>query len=213
MQGECNFKLGNYAEALPALEAALAAGPASETITVLCLLHGGQSAGQLEQPNWDKAIELLSKIPKEHEESNYVPEALNELGGASFNLGKQEEGREYWTDAAAKADGALAARSRFMMGEVKFAKKDFSGAIEDYVLVVFGFGGENATDEEIKNWQAKANLQAGQASAILAGQASDQAKRNDLISKAKTYFQRVVQKYPESSMAEAAQSQLKKLGG
>ncbi len=213
MQGESNFKLENYAAALPALEKALEDESASDTVKVLSLLHAGQSAGQLEQPNWAKAVELLAKIPAEHEDSAYVPEALYELGWASFNLNKQDDALKYWTDAAAKADGALAARSRFMMGEVKFAKKDFSGAIEDYVLVVFGYGGENATDEEIKNWQAKANLQAGQASAILAGQAQDQAKRADLIKKAKGYFQRVVTKYPESNMVEAAQSQLKKLGG
>ena len=213
MLGECNFKLENYAAALPALEAALAANPSSDTIKVLCLLHGGQAAAQLEEPNWEKAIELISQIPAEHPDSAYVDEALYELGWASFNLNKQDDALKYWTRAANEADGALAARSRFMLGEVKFAKKDFSGAIEDYVLVVFGFGGESATDDEIKNWQAKANLQAGQATAILAGQAADKAKRDDLIKKARSYFQRIVQKYPESNMVEAAETQLKKLGG
>jgi len=213
MQGECNFKLENYAAALPALEKALAANLESETVKVLCLLHAGQAAGQLEQPDWKKAVELLSQIPEQHADSAYAPQALYELGWASFNLGKQDEALQYWTQATAQADGALAARSRFMMGEVKFAKKDFEAALEDYVLVIFGYGGVEATDEEIKNWQAKANLQAGQATAILAKQAKDKVKRDDLINKAKTFFQRVVQKYPESDMVEPAQNQLKQLGG
>lgn len=212
MQGECNFKLENYAVALPAFEKAIAAEPASENVKVLCLLHGGQSAGQLEQPNWEKAIELLAPIEKDHTESPYLPEALYELGWANFNLQKPDEALKYWTEAAAKADDALAARSRFMMGEVKFTKKDFKGAIEDYVLVVFGFGGDNA-GEGVKDWQAKACLQAGQASAILAGQAKEKPARDKLIADAKRYFTRVVEKHPDSNLAKAAQSQLEKLGG
>lgn len=212
MVGECSFKLEDYATALPALEKALAGDPSSETVKVLGLLHAGQSASQLEEPDWDKAVQLLQQIVENHKESPYVSEALYELGWASFNLGQQDKALEYWQQATAKSDGALGARSRFMMGEVKFAKKDFRGAIEDYVLVIFGYGGESASDD-VKNWQAKASLQAGQASAVLAGQAKDKASRDKLIADARRYFQRVIDKHPTSDVAKAAENQLKKLGG
>jgi TolA-binding protein len=157
-------------------------------------------------------VELLSVIPKEHKDSAYLPEALYELGWASFNLNEQDKALEYWQQVTEIGSGALAARSRFMMGEVKFAKKDFQGAIEDYVLVVFGFGGDVA-DAEVKNWQAKASLQAGQASAVLAGQTPEKPARDKLISDAKKYFTRVVEKHPTSDVAKAAEAQLKKLSG
>jgi TolA-binding protein len=212
MVGECNFKLKKYADALPALEKALAANPSSDTIKVLALLHAGQSAGQLEKPDWQKAVTLLSQIPEKHKDSAYLPEALYELGWANFNLGQQDKALEFWSEATAASDGALAARSRFMMGEVKFAKKDFKGAIEDYVLVVFGYGGDASTDD-VKNWQAKASLQAGQASAVLAGQTQEKPARDKLIADAKKYFTRVLEKHPTSDVAKAAEAQLKKLSG
>jgi TolA-binding protein len=179
---------------------------------VLALLHAGQSAGQLEKPDWKKAVEHLSTIPKDHEDSAYLPEALYELGWASFNLGQQDKALDYWQQVTDATDGVLAARSRFMMGEVKFAKKEFKGAIEDYVLVVFGFGGD-AAEDDVKNWQAKASLQAGQASAVLAGQTQEKPARDKLIADAKKYFTRVVEKYPKSDVAKAAETQLKKLSG
>lgn len=212
MIGECAFKQKNYAAALPALEKALAAKPSSETIQVLALLHAGQSAGQLEKPDWKKAAELLAAIPKDHKDSAYLPEALYELGWASFNLGQQDKALEYWQEVTDATDGVLAARSRFMMGEVKFGKKDFKGAIEDYVLVVFGFGGD-AAEADVKDWQAKASLQAGQASAVLAGQTQEKPARDKLIADAKKYFTRVVEKHPTSDVAKAAEAQLKKLSG
>ncbi|MCA9270039.1 MAG: tetratricopeptide repeat protein, partial [Planctomycetales bacterium] len=213
MVGECNFKLEKYDAALPALQKALAAAPASDTVKVLCLLHGGQSAAQLAKPNWQDAVKLLAQIPAEHADTPYLAEALYELGWANFNLDKQDEALTFWSQSAEKSDGALGARSRFMMGEVKFGKKDFEAAHVDYALTIFGYGGEAAEDKDLQSWKAKASLQAGQASAILAGEAADATKKAALLKRAKDHFQRVMDKYPQSDVASAAQSQLKKLGG
>lgn len=213
MQGECQFKLKNYAAAMAAFEKALAANPSSDVMKVLSMLHGGQSATQLEEPNWEKAVELLAPIPENHAESGYLADALYELGWANFNLGKQDEAVKYWNEVTIKGSDALAARSRFMIGETKFAKKNFSGAIEDYLLVITNFGAD-AAPKPVRPWQAKACLQAGQCAAILAGEAKDKTKRDSYLADAKKYLNRAVEKYSDEEMiAKSAAKQLERLGG
>ena len=211
MVGECSYKLEEYDTAVAAFDKALAADPKNSTLDFF-LLHAGQAAGQQEKPDWAKAVTLLTRLTTEFTDSAHLPQALYELGWASHNLGKPDEAADYFSKAADEANGELYARSKFMLGEVKFGQKKINDALGEYLDVVFGTGGDNAPDE-VKNWVAKSALQAGQMSLILAGEAKTDAQKKKLIAEAVKYFNIVVTKHPQSDVAAAAKKQLEKYGG
>jgi len=211
MQAECLMKLEKFAEALPAYVLARQSQPSSPEIAVLILLHGGQSAAQLEK--WDESLAWLSEIGQKHPETPYLAEALYEQGWAQQNLNKLAEALDLYSQASEKSRSEVGARARFMMGEIHFAQKNFAEAIAQFQRVMYGYGGAQAP-EEIKRWQAKAGLEAGQCAALLAGQASGPEEKNAQVENARKFFRYVTEQHPQATEAAAAAAeQLKKLGG
>jgi len=205
MKAECLFKLENYEEAYPAYIKAQGLPASSDAIKVLILLHGGQSAGQLEK--WKESIELLAKIPDAHPDSAYVPEALYEQGWATQNLDQPDEALKLYEAAAAKSRGAVGARARFMMGEIYFDKKNFTEAIRQFQRVIFGFGGDRAA-KPVKKWQAKSAYEAGRCSEVQINEARKAEQRKKKIADAKKYYSIVVEKFPDASETPAAKKRL-----
>ena len=119
---------------------------------VLTLLHGGQSAAQLE--NWDDSQKWLTLLTEKFPKSPYATEAVYERGWALQNSGRPDEARQCYQQVAELSRGELGARSRFMLGELYFGQKDFDNAIREFTLLIYGYGGDAASDE-VKLWQAK----------------------------------------------------------
>jgi TolA-binding protein len=207
MTAECLFRQEDYEQALPAYLATKDAKLSSETIEVLALLHGGQSAAQLE--DWDQAIMLLAQIPENHAQSPYLAEAHYELGWARQNSDQEEDALKSYEQAASASRGEVGARARFMIGELHFAKKDLAQAIRQFQRVMFGYGGENAPDD-VKKWQVKAGFEAARCSEVQIETATG-AARAKLISDAKRDYRFVVDKAPEDELAEKAAARLEEL--
>ncbi|MBC8875541.1 MAG: tetratricopeptide repeat protein, partial [Planctomycetes bacterium] len=207
MKAECLYGLENYAEALPAYKATQGIELSSPTISVLALLHGGQSASQLKQ--WDEALALLAQIPEKHAESPYVPEACYELGWAKQNSGKEDEAMKDYEQAADKSRGAVGARARFMIGELHFTRKKYVDAIREFQRTMYGYGGDKALPE-VKKWQAKSGYEAGRCADVQIQGAAPPA-RPGLIADAKKYYQYVVDKHPQDELAAQAKTRLTEL--
>jgi tetratricopeptide (TPR) repeat protein len=199
----------DYQRALAAFGEAVAADVQSETMRVLALLHGGQSAAQLE--SWDQSLKWLTRLIEQFPESPYVTEAVYERGWALQNLQRLDEAGQCYQQVIEASRGELGARARFMLGELYFGQKDFQNAIREFRLLIYGYGGDAAPDE-IKPWQAKGGLEAGRCAAILAGQANTGQQRATLLANARKYLGYVAEKHPNSPEAVAAAQQLKKYG-
>ena len=209
MQAECLFRLEDYEQALAAFKRAGAAGATNETIAVLTLLHGGQSAAQLNQ--WDESLKWLGPIAKKFPQSPYLPEALYEQGWALQNLQKWDDARHHYELVIEKSRSEIGARARFMLGELLFGRKDFAGAIAEFRRLLYGYGGENSA-AEIKPWQAKGGLEAGRCAAVLAGQTSNREQKAAYVANARKYLRYVTEKYAGTEEATVAAEQLKKYG-
>ncbi len=195
---------------MPAYQAALEAKLPSETLTVLALLHAGQSASQLKQ--WDAAAKLLAQILEKHPDSPSVAEAYYELGWAKQNADSADEALAAYGEATARARATrpdVSARARFMMGEVYFNRKEFAEAIRQFQRVMLGYGGEDAPDK-VKPWQAKSGYEAARCADVQIQQAPP-AEQKALIEQAKRFYSYVVENHAEDALAEQAQTRLESL--
>lgn len=207
MKAECLYRLENYEEALPAYKATQGVKLSSPAISVLAVLHGGQSASQLKQ--WDDALAMLAQIPEEHAESSYVAEAYYELGWAKQNSGKEDDAIKDYEQAATLSRGAVGARARFMIGELYFARKKYAEAILEFQQAMYRYGGDNAP-ADVKKWQAKSGYEAGRCADVRIKDAVP-ADRAALIAEAKKYYQYVVEKHPQDELAAQSQKRLTEL--
>ncbi len=210
MQAECNYRLENYEQALPAYQAALEGELPLETLTVLALLHAGQSASQLKQ--WDEAAKLLAQILEKHPDSPSVAEAYYELGWAKQNADSADEALAAYSEATTRARATrpdVSARARFMMGEVHFNRKEFAEAIRHFQRVMLGYGGEDSPDK-VKPWQAKSGYEAGRCVDVQIQQAPP-AEQKALIEQAKRFYGYVVENHAEDALAKQAQTRLESL--
>ncbi len=211
MKAESLFKLAKYDEALPAFTAAQTAIADNEkipqTVKVLILLHGGQSAGQLK--NWAESLKFLQTIPTTYPESELLPEAIYEIGWANQNLGNTDEALKSYEQTATKSRFEVGARARFMIGELLFEQKKYDDAIKEFKRVMFGYGGEQAPPE-VKKWQAKAGYEAGRCAEVQIETANG-AKRTDLINDAKASYGYVAEKHPNDALAAEAGKRLPEL--
>lgn len=189
MAAESWFKLGKYKEALSAY--GQVKNPAGKDFAVLALLHAGQAAGQLKE--WDRSLQLLERAAKEFPDSDYLPEILYEEGWAKQAQGKLDEATALYESVTAKTDAEIAARARFMIGEICFEKKEHADAVKHFFKAAFGYG--------YPRWQAAAHYEAGRCFEVL--NKMDQARKS---------YQEVVDKHPNSEQAEPARKRLAAIG-
>jgi outer membrane protein assembly factor BamD (BamD/ComL family) len=96
-----------------------------------------------------------------------------------------------------------------MMGELYFAEKDFGRAVPEFEKVLYGFGAQQAPPE-IRNWQARAALEAGRCSEVLISNLTG-PQRAKAIQIAQKFYQTVVQDYPQHELVPQAQTRLDEL--
>ena len=213
MLAECKFKSEQFAEALEGLnqvrsemEAGSAKGFDRET-QALVYLHGGQCARELKR--WDEAKRWLQVVLTEFDNCGCVSQAKYELAFCYQNQKDLNEALRLYGEVASENRDGLAARSRFMIGEVHFANRDYAKAVPEYQRVMYGYGGERAPDD-VKVWQARAAMEAGRCAEILIGDLKGD-RRTKAIEIATGFYRYVVEKHPKSDMRSRAEERLKDL--
>ena len=214
MVAECFLKQEKYADAWPQYESTrrsmeLLADPeaVSEQVKAMTYLHGAQSARELkkwtEVENWIAA--LKSKVP----DSTLMPTAKYELAYARQNQKKTTEAIQLYTELAEDQRNEIGARSRFMMGEVFFADREFAKAISEFQKVMFGYGGTQAP-ADIKNWQARSAFEAGRCSEVLIVDQKGEKKKK-AVDVAKKFYEFVVNNHEGHSLSKQAKDRLSEL--
>jgi len=192
MQGESFFKQDKFADALPLLKAV--DNVTNPEFQALAVLHAAQAASQLEK--FDETLEILKDYRKRFPETSTQQEATYEEGWALQNLGKLDEALARY-EQVIEEDGAnnseVAAKSRFMIGEIYFEKKDHAQAIIQFYLVAKGYG--------YPKWQANAYYEAARCFEVL--NKPEQAVAN----------YREVLRYQDSDKRPLAEERIKALGG
>ncbi|MCC6508831.1 MAG: tetratricopeptide repeat protein, partial [Pirellulaceae bacterium] len=120
-----------------------------------------------------------------------------------------EEAMRLFGEVATKYRDDVAARARFMMGELYFAQRKFDKAIPEFQRVMFGYGAEKS-DEATKNWQARGGFEAGRCSEVLIQDLKGDS-RSKAITFAKDFYQYVIDKHPTHEVTKQAQARLNEL--
>ncbi len=220
MIGECKFKQKDYERSLAGYEVARQRireqndtaksirDQAERQVRELILLHGGQSAAQLKQ--WKAAIEWYDELSERFPATAFLPQAFYEKGYAYQQLGELNRAVKFYAQVANNYRNEIAARARFMMGEIYFGNRQFSEAIPEFQRVMFGYGAEKAP-AEIKNWQAKSGFEAGRCSELLVQQAKTPAAKARAQKFAVDFFRYVIDKHPGHELAEKSRERLEAL--
>lgn len=213
MIGECLFKQDKFSEAFSSYQAARqslernAQSEVSEQVRTLIYLHGAQCLR--EQKKWTECESWLREIVSRYPSSPYLSTVVFELATAKQNLNQPEDALRLFGEVASKYRDEVAARARFMMGELYFAQRKFDKAIPEFQRVMFGYDAEKA-DQEVKNWQARSGFEAGRCSEVLIQDLKGDA-RAKAITYAKDFYQYVIDKHPTHEVVKQAQVRLNEL--
>ncbi|KLU07657.1 TPR Domain containing protein [Rhodopirellula islandica] len=220
MIGESRFKQEQYDTALRAYSKArekiVAENDSAKSIRdraerqvrELILLHGGQSAAQLGQ--FEDAIDWYNELRERFPATTYLPQVFYEIGFAAQNAGNDEQALKFYSEVADNFRSEIAARARFMMGEIHFANKTFDKAIPEFQRVMFGFGADKA-DPVIKNWQAKSGFEAGRCAELLTQSAQTDAAKAKATKFAQDFYQYVIDQHPGHELAAKAKQRAEAL--
>ncbi len=220
MVGECRFKRRQYKEALGAFAVArkqiqknddrsqTVRDPAERQVRELVLLHGGQSAAQLKQ--WQAAIGWYAELKKRFPATSYLPQTFYETGFAYQQSGDNSKALAAFSEVAGHYRNEIAARARFMMGEIHFGQHHYDDAIREFQQVMFGFNADKAP-ESIKNWQAKSGYEAGRCGELLWQQAKTAKSREKAKKIANNFFNYVIQSHPQHELAAKSRERLEAL--
>ena len=220
MVGESRFNQNDHQAALEAYQVARARIEANDDtsktirdandrqVRELVLLHGGQSAAQLQQ--WQQAIEWYDGLRERFPSTAYLAQVFYETGFAYQQTQNDEKALQMYGEVANNYRNVVAARARFMMGQIHFGNKRFDLAIPEFQRVIYGFGAEKAA-ESIKNWQAKSGFEAARCSEVLAQQARTPSAKQKALGYANKFYEYVISKHPNHELAAKSQSRLEAL--
>lgn len=194
MAGEALFKQNQHEAALPQLEQASALELSSPLYKELALVHAAQSASQLKK--WDLTLKLAERFAKEFPTSVYAAEALYEQGWAQQNLKKTDAALKLYEQAVLAATksgkGELAARAKFMAGEILFEQGQHKEAIKQFYQVAYG-----NDPKTFAGWQANSLYEAARCFEVLKN-----------VDQAKKLYAELIATYPESDKVKLAQERL-----
>ncbi len=222
MVGESRFKQNKFDTALRAYSMArdkietdddsaqTLRDEAERQVRELTLLHGGQSAAQMK--DWDAAIEWYDELRRRFPATTYLPQVFYETGFAHQQAGNEDQALKLYGQVADNYRNELAARARFMMGEIHFANKSYSDAIPEFQRVMYGFGADQAPDG-IKNWQAKSGFEAGRCAESLFDVAKTESSKQKARGYAVRFYRYVVDKHPRHELATQSRERLAALKG
>lgn len=214
MLSECAFKedrfsdaLSGYKQARQALESAPDQSAASDQVRVLIYLHAAQCLREAKR--WNECEDWIGIIRSKYPATPYMPTALYELGFCKQKKGQLDQALKLYADVANNYRNEIAARSRFMMGEVYFERRDYLKAIPEFQRVMYGFGGDNAP-ESIKNWQVRSAFEAARCSEVLISKLGGEG-REKVKDSAQEFYLYIVEKHAAHELASKAQNRLGEL--
>jgi TolA-binding protein len=188
MEGEAAFKQGKYKEALAAY--GRVKEPKGPDFLVLALLHGGQAAAQLE--DFKQSRTMLDAAAEKFPNSPYLPEINYERAWALQNLGQDEDALKLYETVTTQTDREIAARSRYMIGELHFTKKNHAEAVRHFFKAAYGYA--------YPEWQARSHFEAARCFEVLGK-----------LQQAKQSYQEA-EKFPQFEEAALAKKRLAELG-
>jgi len=210
MFAESQFQQDKHADALAAYRVAKpavdAAGNIDPKMQMLTALHGAQSANESQQ--YEEAIRFAKPVTEADVTEAYHADAWLEIGIAQAGKGKQSMAIEAWQKAVASMS-ATGAKARSLIGESLARQGQYQDALNQFKLVYFGFGGVEAEDD-VRPWQAYALYEAARLNQSLCRDAAGPVLRQR-IDEAMGQYQRLIDVYGESDLADEAQRQLTKL--
>ena len=211
MVSETYYENQQHEKALEAYRVAKPVLETSQRITnnrLLNLLHGAQVANKVE--NYKEAITFAEPLLKMEIDKSIKQDAQLQIGDARRGLKEDAEALTAYEQAASHP-GVTGARARCMMGDMLFIQKNFGDAIDNYKLVGFGYGGDQAA-ADVKGWQAYATYEVAHCYFVQVSSATDPAMKKKLTDESVKYFKQLIEKYPNDRFAEQAKEELKKLG-
>ncbi len=214
MIAECFLKQEKYSEAWPqyestrrSMERATDPESVSEQVKAMVYLHGAQSARELKK--WSEVESWIGALKSKVPDSPLMPTAKYELAYARQNQKKTIEAIQLYSELAEDQRDEIGARSRFMMGEVFFADREFAKAISEFQKVMFGYGGTQAP-ADIKNWQARSAFEAGRCSEVLIVDQKGEKKKK-AVDVAKKFYEFVVNNHDGHPLSKQAKERLSEL--
>jgi len=188
-KAESQFKQKKYREALA--EFKKVHSPIDQDFLPLAALRIGQCAAQLE--DWKSAEAFLSEAVKKFGSSPHAAETNYELAWAKQNLGQVDEALKLYELVTEQSQDVVAARARFMIGEIYFERKDHNEAVRHFFRAAVGY--------DFPEWQARAHFEAGRCFEVMGK--LDQAKKS---------YQEVVDKFGRFEEGPLAKKRLEALG-
>ena len=177
---------------------------------MLIILHSAQAAGQLEQ--WQQALDTITPLFEKFPKSPYLAEAYFERGRARQKLNQLDAAIKDYQQAVDRSRGEVGTRAQFMIGEIRFGRKQYAAAIKDFKRAMYRYGSEKVAPA-IQNWQAKAALEAGRCAELNMQSAKTVAERKQWTADAVTFYRFVVDRFPKHELASQANRRLQALGG
>lgn len=220
MVGESRFKRGDHQSALDGFRIARSRirdrdensksirDQAERQVREIVFLHGGQCAAQLK--DWKQAIEWFDELRTRFPATDYLPQVFYETGFAYQQSGDNANALKFYGEVADNYRNELAARARFMMGEIYFSEREFEKAIPEFQRVMYGFGAEKAPDR-IKNWQAKSAFEAGRCGELVLEAAKTPASKQKALKIASDFYRYVIDKHPDHELAGKSRDRIQAL--
>jgi TolA-binding protein len=211
MQAESLMKSEKFAEAFDIykvarkrLESSKKTEMPSDQVQSLIYLHGAQTARELKR--WNDVDEWLKITMERFPESPFIPFARYEQAFSAQSTGRTDVAVEIYQSIADSRRDEIGARSRFMIGEIYFAQKDFGKSVAEFEKVIYGFGAKQAPDE-VKNWQARAAFEAGRCTEVLVANLTG-PQRSKAIQTATKFYREVADGYPKHELVGQAETRI-----
>ncbi len=185
--------------ALKAFTAALAdpAKLSSPELRATTFIRAAETAAGAK--DWKQSLQFAEGLLAFEPESLQANAARYAAGWARQNLGEFDAAVADYCRVAEADRSELAARARFMEGEVLFEQGDHKEAIKSFFKAAYGFGATDAP-AAYHPWQAQATFEAARCFEVL--QRPDQARK---------LYAELLDRYPACQQADAAGRRLEAL--
>lgn len=181
LAGECQYLVKNWKEAVVHFEKVVADKNAAERARAL--YRAGTCHLNLQQ--WPLAQQRFEILVKEFTKYPQLSSARYGLGLALQKQNQLEQALGVFEQVTKETNTEVAAKARFMIGEIAFSKKQYKVAYESFLVAAFKYPYEE--------WQAKGYLEAGRCFKEL----KDNTKARELLAT-------VIKKFPKRPEAKAA---------
>ena len=197
--------LQHYRVAKPIIETSTTVSP---NYRILTFLHGAQSANKAGKH--EEAIQFANALVSlDGADKNSIRAAYMELGDAHRALKQNDDAIKSY-EIASKHPGRTGARSMCMIGEIKFDEKKLEEAVNRFKLVLYDYGGTDAT-AEVRPWQAFAAYEAGRTHYVQISSSKTDDLKKFHIREARKHFQYLTENYADDQLADKTRELLANL--